>query len=95
MPGIARIGDFIDCGDVNANGSGNVMANGIPVTRINIDNTAGHGCYPPTVIASGSPNVFVNSIAVSRCNDPIVPHTCDDDSHGGNISTCSPDVIVN
>ena len=96
MPAAARIADPISCGDIIAEGSGNVFVNGIPFTRINVDNTAGH-CYNPTPIASGSPNVFVNGIAAARVDDPIVPHTCRPipATHGGTIANGSPDVFVN
>ena len=95
MPAVCRIGDPIDCGDVEANGSGNVHANGIPITRINVDNTAGH-CFNPTPIASGSPNVFINNIPVARVGDPIVTHCCPGvGCHGGAIANGSPDVFAN
>jgi len=96
MPALCRIGDPISCGDVMQNGSGNVFANGLPVTRINVDNTAGH-CYNPTPIASGSKNVFINSIPVARVGDPIVDHTCSPipATHGGTITNGSPDVFAN
>lgn len=95
MPPVARIGDPISCGDTIAGGSGNVFANGIPVTRVGPDSTAGH-CFLPTKIASGSPTVFVNRKAVSRVGDPIVSHTCPPPptTHGGSIAVGSPDVFA-
>jgi hypothetical protein len=77
-----------------AEGSGNVFANGIPVSRIGVDNTAGH-CFNPTPISTGSPNVFINNIATDRVGDPIVPHTCPPVTHGGNASNGSPNVFAN
>lgn len=52
------------------------------------DNTAGHGCWPPTVPAGYSPSVFVNGLAAVRNGDPIVPHTCPSipETHGGNYA---------
>lgn len=95
MPAVCRIGDPISCGDNMANGSPNVFANAIPVTRINTDDTSGH-CYSPTPIASGSPNVYINGIAVARLTDPIVTHCCPGKGcHGGNISGASPNVYSN
>ena len=96
MPAAARIGDPISCGDTIAQGSGDVFINGIPATRINIDQTAGH-CFVPTVIASGSPNVFVNNIPLARVGDPIVAHVCPPPPavHGGAVANGSPDVFAN
>jgi len=94
MPAIARLGDPISCGDVEAGGSGNVFANGMPVTRVGPDLTAGH-CYLPTAIASGSGTVFVNNLPVARQTDPIVTHTCPGiGSHDGTIAAGSPDVFA-
>lgn len=100
MPAAIRIGDPVSCGDVMAQGSGNVFVNGIPFTRIQVDNTAGH-CYGPTPVSSGSPDVFVNQTqggaAATRNGDPIVVHTCPPipASHGGNMTGGSPTVFVN
>jgi uncharacterized Zn-binding protein involved in type VI secretion len=95
MSGVARIGDPISCGDVEAGGSGNVFANGMPVTRVGPDMTAGH-CWSPTPIASGSATVFVNNLPVARKDDPIVVHGgCPNTSpHGGTISGASPNVFA-
>lgn len=96
MPAVARIGDPISCGDTIAQGSGNVFANGIPVTRINVDATAGHPCGPTTVMQSGSPSVYVNNIPTVRVGDDIVDHgTCDDPPHDGTVSVGSPNVFLN
>lgn len=93
MPAIARIGDPISCGDTIAQGSGNVFANGIPVTRINVDYTAGH-CFAPVVTTSGASSVLTNNIVTAFVGSPIQPHTCDDNTHGGNVSVGSPNVFV-
>jgi len=95
MPPVARIGDSISCGDTIADGSGNVFANGIPVTRVGPDKTGGH-CYLPTKIASGSGTVFINFSPCARSGDPIVSHTCPPppDTHGGSIGAGSPDVFA-
>ena len=96
MPAACRIGDTISCGDTMAQGSPDVFSNGLPVTRVGPDLTAGH-CYNPTPLASGSPNVFVNGLPMGRAGDPIVPHTCTPipSTHGGSVSVGSPDVLAN
>ena len=95
MPAVARIGDAISCGDTIAQGSGDVFANGIPVTRVGPDKTAGH-CFLPTKIAAGSSTVFVNNSPVARTGDPIVAHTCPPPptTHGGSIGVGSSDVFA-
>lgn len=93
MPALCRIGDPISCGDTEAQGSGNVFANGMPVTRVGPDLTAGH-CYNPTPIASGSGTVFVNNLPVARVGDPIVVHCCPPRCHGGAVANGSPDVFA-
>lgn len=95
MPAIVRIGDPISCGDTMAQGSGNVYANGIPVSRELTDNTAGH-CFTPTPVASGSSSrVLINGIPVDRVGDPIVVHCCPGHGcHGGSVSAGSPNVYV-
>lgn len=93
MPAVARIGDPVDCGDTIAEGSGNVFANGIPVTRISTDNTAGH-CFSPVVTTSGATSVLTNNIITAFVGSPIVPHSCGPSTHGGNVSNGSPNVFV-
>ncbi len=95
MPAVARIGDAISCGDNIAEGSGDVFSNGIPVTRVGPDSTAGH-CFLPTKIAAGSSTVFINGSPVARTGDPIVAHTCPPPpvTHGGSIGVGSPDVFA-
>lgn len=96
MPAVCRLGDPISCGDVMAEGSGDVFVNGMPFSRVMKDKTAGH-CFVPTQIASGSPTVFVNNIPAARVTDPIVPHTCPPVpvTHGGAVANGSPDVFIN
>lgn len=93
MPAVARIGDPISCGDTLAQGSGNVFANGIPISRINVDYTAGH-CFQPVPVISGSPTVFINNIPADRVGDPIPVHTCGHSSHSGNVAVGSPNVFA-
>tara|TARA_R110000737_G_scaffold284723_4_gene291188 strand:+ start:2435 stop:2719 length:285 start_codon:yes stop_codon:yes gene_type:complete len=78
MPAVARIGDAnaAHCsGMVQAAGSGNVFANGKPVSRVGDSNT-GHllpGSPCPghaTPIGSGSGSVFINGISCGRVGDP-------------------------
>ncbi len=92
MPAVARIGDpnAAHCsGMTQAAGSGNVFANGKPVSRVG-DNNTGHllpGSPCPghaTPIASGSGSVFVNGIPCGRSGDP----TCT------NVSAGSPNVFA-
>lgn len=94
MPAIVRIGDPISCGDTLAQGSGNVFANGMPVSRMGVDLTAGH-CFPPVPIISASPSVFVNNIAVVRVGDPIQTHCCGIPCHSGSAANGSPNVFAN
>lgn len=93
MPAVARIADPVSCGDIIDTGSGNVFSNGIPVTRVGPDTTAGH-CFGPTPISVGSATVFVNNKPISRVGDPIVVHCCGPSCHGGSIANGSPDVFA-
>ena len=94
MPAAVRIGDSVSCGDVMDEGSGNTFAEGLPMSREGIDLTASH-CFNPTPVASASPDVFTNTIPADRLGDPIVPHTCGDSTHGGNMSTGASHVFIN
>lgn len=94
MPAIVRIGDPVSCGDTSGEGSGNVFANGIPVTRKGSDLTVGH-CYNPVPFIVGSPTVFANRIAVVRVGDSIPSHKCGKSRHSGKAANGSPDVMVN
>lgn len=83
MPAVARIGDGFSTGhpcdgaSTIAAGSGNVFANGIPVSRIGDASVAhnvlvGELCVPHVVpIAAGSGTVSVNGIACARVGDAI------------------------
>ena len=79
MPAVTRIGDadVTHCtGMTRAVGSGNVFANGIPVSRQGDVNTVhllpGVPCPPHSAaIASGSSTVFVNSKGCGRVGDGI------------------------
>ena len=97
MPEIARLGDPISCGDIINEGSGDVFAEGMPVTRIQKDLTAGH-CFLPTKIETGSSTVFVNNIAVARKTDPIVQatHFCivPPNNHPGTIAAGASKVFA-
>jgi len=97
MPKIIRLSDPVSCGDTVCEGSGNVFANGLPVTRVNVDHTCGH-CFAPTVFTSGSPTVFANGAPVVRAGDPINQsiHICPGDgNHSGVAAGGSLDVLVN
>lgn len=95
MPAVGRIGDALSCGDLMQQGSGNVFANGVPVSRATPDKTAGH---PPgsrqTTIASGSSTVFVNGNPIVRVGDPIVPHKFPGArrSHNATVIVGSPNI---
>lgn len=84
MPAVTRIGDA----DVNhcsvpfrAQGSPNVFANGIPVSRQGDLNTkhqlpGGRGCpNHVAAISRGSSTVFANGIPIGRVGDPIASCT--------------------
>ena len=90
MPAVTRVGDAdaAHCSGMSrAQGSGNVFANGIPVSRQGDKNTThlkpGSPCPPHSAaIASGSSTVFVNGKGCGRIGDP----TCTSVSGGsGNV----------
>lgn len=92
MPAVTRIGDadVPHCsGMVRAAGSGNVFANGIPVSRQGDSNT-GHllpGVPCPghaAPISAGSSTVYVNGKQCGRVGDP----TCT------SVAAGSPDVFA-
>jgi len=83
MPAVARIGDPFNTGhgcdgsSTIAEGSGDVYANGIAVSRVG-DNSVTHTvpsgsiCVPHVVpIAAGSGTVYANGIALARVGDAI------------------------
>ena len=79
MPAVTRIGDADSAhcsGMSRAKGSGNVFANGRPISRQSDVNTVhvkpGNPCPPHAAgIASGSPNVKVNNLGIGRVGDGI------------------------
>ena len=97
MPAVARIGDPFATGhgcdgsSTIQDGSGNVFANGIGVSRLGDSSVthavpAGPICVPHAVPISGaSGSVFVNGIALARVTDSI---------DGGAITGGSPDVFA-
>lgn len=93
MPAVIRLGDPISCGDTMAQGSGNVFANGLPISRQGIDVTAGH-CYYPVPVIVASTTVFANNAGVDRVGDPIAVHCCGPTCHAGACSVGSPDVLA-
>ena len=79
MPAVTRIGDgdITHCsGMVRAEGSGNVFANGRPISRETDVNTVhdkpGAPCPPHSApIKTGSKTVFINGLGCGRVNDII------------------------
>jgi len=79
MPAVTRIGDndSAHCsGMTRAQGSGNVFANGRPVSCQSHKNTVhllpGAPCPPHSAaISSGSSTVFVNGLGIGRVGDGI------------------------
>lgn len=79
MPAVTRIGDadVPHCsGMVRAQGSPNVFANNIPISRQSDVNTVhllpGSPCPPHSApIATGSTTVFVNNLGCGRVGDGI------------------------
>lgn len=82
---VVRIGDKVSCGDNAAQGSGNVYANGMPVTHEGRRQTTGHGCFPPTVfVGPWTSTVFVNNQVVAlKDKTKIQPHRCGKAVHDG------------
>lgn len=82
---VVRIGDKVSCGDNSAQGSGNVYANGMPITHQGRRQTTGHGCFRPTVfLGPWTSTVFVNSQPVALRNvTRIEPHRCGKSVHDG------------
>ena len=95
MPAVTRIGDadVAHCsGMVRAAGSGNVFANGIPVSRQGDVNTIhllpGDPCPPHSApITSGSSTVKVNTKGCGRVGDALTGCT--------SVAAGSPNVFVN
>lgn len=93
---VVRIGDSVSCGDHSAAGSGNVHANGLPITHEGQKTTTGHGCFPPTEFAGPwSSTVFVNNKPVAlKGKTKIKPHRCGKSVHDGVANSGSPDVWI-
>jgi len=89
MGNVVRIGDSVTCGDHSNQGSGNVFANGMPITHQGKKTTTGHGCFPPTVfIGPWTSTVFVNGQPVAIKNKTkIQRHCCGKHCHDGVAST--------
>lgn len=49
---------------------------GIPNTRLGVDISAGHSCFPPTYTATGSITTFTDQFAQVRISDLYVVHCC-------------------
>ena len=96
MSNTVRIGDSVSCGDHAAEGSGNVFANGLPITHAGKKTTTGHGCFPATVFAGPwSTTVYVNNQLVAlKGKTAITPHRCGTTSHNGIASSASPNVHI-
>lgn len=86
---VVRIGDRVSCGDNAAQGSGNVYANGMPITHQGRKMTSGHGCFPPTVfLGPWTSTVFVNNRPVAlKGKTKIAPHRCGRSAHDGQVVT--------
>lgn len=93
---VVRIGDDISCGDHVATGSGDVFANGMPITHQGIKDTTGHACFPGTVLLGPwSRTVYVNNNLIPlKGKTTIVPHTCGDSTHGGIVTSGASSVFV-
>lgn len=97
MPAVFRIGDPFDCGDTQAQGSGNVFVNGMPVASLT-HLTAGH-CFGPVPIDTASATVFVNNLGIARAAGGNFPgdhhpvHFCGPAAHDGRALTGSPNVF--
>jgi len=64
------------------------------------DVCAGHGCFPPTTVASGSGDVSINGKPAARLGDSVVLHACPCPKmphgiHGRGISAGSSNVSIN
>ena len=86
---VVRIGDKVSCGDNAAQGSGNVYANGMPITHQGRKATTGHGCFHPSVFLGPWTNtVFVNSKPVAlKGKTKIQLHRCGGAKHDGVADT--------
>ncbi len=63
-------------------------------TRINIDNSAGHGCFPPRPVDDAKQTtVFINSILATMVGSHYATHSCET-SHDGYASSGSSTVFI-
>lgn len=94
---VARVGDLYDDGDEQAEGSGDVFAEFIPVARLG-DLTTGHPCgpgiYPPAPIITGSGTVFANFLPLARVGDLHDVHCCGPSCHTGSLITGAGTVLA-
>lgn len=76
MPGVGRLGDKISCGSIVAEGSGNVFANGMPVSHAGKRKATEHADWVPTaLIGPWAKTVFVNGQPVALSGiTKIKPH---------------------
>ena len=57
--------------------------------------TTGHGCWPPTVVATGASTVIGSIAPLSRIGDIAIPHNCSPiGSHGLAVAIGSTTVIT-
>lgn len=96
MGNVVRVGDSVSCGSSAAGGSGNVFANGMPITTSGTPATTGHGCFPGSVFTGGwSSTVFVNNNPVALLGvTAMAPHRCGKQVHGGIAASASPTVSI-
>lgn len=97
MGNVVRIGDKVSCGSISAQGSGNVFANGMPITHEGRKKVLGHGCNVPTVfLGPWTSTVFVNNKPVAlKDKTRIQFHSCSKSKkgHDGVASSGSPNVF--
>lgn len=59
------------------------------------DLTAGHGCFPPTVITGSCSTVFINGILASVLGSSVAKHRCGKTVHSNrNVSSGSGSVFI-
>ena len=86
MGNVVRIGDPVSCGSTVAAGSGDVFANGMPITTSATPPTTGHGCFPgSTLTGPYTSTVFVNNSPVALVGIGMAPHRCGKLVHGGSV----------
>ena len=97
MPGAARIGDPLTCGDFIAQGSSDFYVNNKPISLLG-HATTGHGCFIPSkLVQKVAVTFFVNNKPVAFIGSPNMPHPCPSvpiGPHQGTVSKGSLDFIV-